>query len=182
MKLANGVETVVMHAMKLLPLVVVTFALVLVSGCKPKPRDIPPLQRKQAANMVSEGQFALTLRDFARAEPLFEKAAKLCPDVGDYWVNLGVVRRRQGNKAGAKAAYEQARTAYRDAYAIDPKQTEAVLQEVYVLALLGQVDEARAAIEKAAKRQPDNRSIRTFLENRQLERIVEDAGFKEIAL
>jgi tetratricopeptide (TPR) repeat protein len=168
--------------MKFLPLLLVTVALTLTAGCKPKAKDIPPLQRKQAANLVSEGQFALTLRDFARAEPLFEQAARLCPDNGDYWVNLGVARRRQGNKSGAKAAYEQARAAYRDAFEIDPRQSDALLQEVYTLALLGRPDDARKALAKAQQRLPDNRGIKGFAETKQLDRLLEDPGFKEIAL
>lgn len=168
--------------MKLLPLLLVTVALALAAGCKPKAMDIPPLQRKQAANLVSEGQFALTLRDYARAEPLFEQAAKLCPDNGDYWVNLGVTRRRQGNSSGAKAAYEKARSAYHDAFEIDPKQSDALLQEVYTLALLGRADDARKALTKAQERLPDNRAIKGFTETKQLDRLLEDPGFKEIAL
>ena len=168
--------------MKVIPLVLTVLALLVTAGCKPKPKDISPLQRKEAANFVSEAQFALTLRDYARAEPLFEKAAKLCPDSGDYWVNLGVTRRRLGNKSGAKAAYESARSAYRDAYEIDAKQVESYLQEVYVLALLGKPDDARKLLETAQKKNPDNRVIRNFIEVKQLDRIVADAGFKEIAL
>lgn len=168
--------------MKLVPLLLVSVALLVAAGCKPKARDIPPLQRKQAANLVSEAQFALTLRDYARAEPLFDQAVKLCPDNGDYWVSLGVARRRQGNKAGAQKAYEQARDAYHQAFRIDPKQTDAVLQEVYVLALLGRVDEARKTLARAQEKLPDSRPVRLFVESKQLDRLLEEAGFKEIAL
>lgn len=168
--------------MKSLVLISLALTLLLTGGCKPKPMDIPPLQRKEAANLASEAQFATALRDYARAEPLFEKAAKLCPDQGDYFVNLGVARRRLGNTAGAKTAYEQARKAYRRAFEVDESQSEALLQEVYVLALLGQPDEARKALERAAKRLPDDREVRVFIENKQLDRILADPGFKDIAL
>lgn len=168
--------------MKVIPLLLTLVALLAFSGCKPKPKDISPLQRKEAASLVSEAQFALTLRDYARAEPLFEKASKLCPDVGDYWVNLGVTRRRLGNKSGAKSAYEKAASAYHDAHDINPKEPEPFLQEVYVLALLGKMDDARKALGKAHKALPDNRAVKGFVENKQLDRIIEDPTFKEIAL
>lgn len=168
--------------MKFLALFSLSIALLLASGCKPKPKEIPAIQRKEAANLVSEAQFANTLRDYARAEPLFAKAAELCPDEGDYWVNLGVVRRRLGDTSGAKAAYESARKAYRDAFEIDPKDTDMLLQQVYVTALLGKVDEARSMLEKAGKKMPDNRNVRLFIENKQFDRIVEDPAFKEVAL
>ncbi len=168
--------------MKFLPVFLAVLALAAGAGCKPKPRNVPPLQRMQAANLVSEAQFAVTLHDYARAQPLYEQAAKLCPDNGDYWVNLGMTRRRLGDRSGAKAAYEQARSAYDDAYRIDPQQADALLQEVYVLALLGRVDDARATLEKERRHAPDNRALRVFSENHQLDRILEDPVFKEIAL
>lgn len=168
--------------MKLLFPILLTISLLLAGGCKPKPRDIPAIQRKEAANFASEGQFANALRDYARAEPLFEKAAKLCPDEGDYWINLGVARRRQGNTSGAKSAYENARDAYREAFEINPKNSEPLLQEVYTLVLLGQVDKARKALEKARKKAPDDRAVRLFVENKQLDRILDDPMLKEIAL
>lgn len=171
-----------MSSMKLNSLLLVCAALVLGAGCGRKAKEISDLERKQAANLVSEAEFAVTLRDYARAEPLFTKAAELAPDNGEYWVNLGVVRARQGNKAAAKKAYEEALTVYRDAIKEDATDAEARLQEVYVLALLGRADDARKALEKAGKEQPADRSVRMFIEGKQLDRVLSDAAFKEIAL
>ncbi len=157
-------------------------ALVLLAsgGCKPK--EIPAVQRKQAANLVSEAQFALTLRDYARAEPLFDQATKLCPDTGEYWIDLGVTRRRLNNKSGAKSAYEKAVDVFRAAFEKESKDTDALLQEVYALALLGKADEGRKVLEKARKKLPDSRPLRGFVESKQLDHILEDPGFKELAL
>lgn len=167
--------------MKTLPLMLVCVALLGLTACGRK-AAVTPLQRKTAANLVSEAQFAINMRDFARAEGLFAKAVEACPDTGDYWVNLGAMRKRLNNRSGAKTAYEHAVDAFHDAYRLDPKQPELVLQEVYALALLGRVDDARSTLEKARKTHPDNRGIRMFVENRQLDRIVEDPSFKELAL
>src|SRR5687768_14355907 len=152
------------------------------AGCKPKPEDITSLQRKEAASLVSEAQFAINLRDYARAEPLFEKAAKLCPDDGEYWLGLGVTRRRLGNLPGAKAAYEKARSAYGDKFKRDSKNTDALLQEMYVLALLGRSDDANKLMEKVRKKDPENPSFRSFTENKKMERLLAEPSFKEIAL
>jgi Flp pilus assembly protein TadD len=168
--------------MKVIPLLLVLTALFVTAGCKPKAREVSEPHRKEAANLVSEAQFALTLRDFARAEPLFDKATKLCPDTGEYWINLGVTRRRLGNKSGAKSAYEGALNAYREARDYNPKQSEPYLQEVYVLALLGRVDDARQALQKAQKNFPDDRAVRAFSDNKQLDRIIADPTFKDIGL
>lgn len=168
--------------MKSILVLFASFAVLAVGGCKPKAADISPLHRKQAASLVSEAQFAMTMRDHARAEPLFAEAAKLCPDDGGYWLGLGVTRRRLGNLSGAKNAYEKARSAYGDAYALDPNQTDALLQEMYVLALLGRPDDATKRLEKAQKKDPTNARLRMLAEEKQIEKLLVEPTFKEIAL
>lgn len=149
-------------------------------GCARK--EITALQRKEAATLVSEAQFALTLRDYARAEPLLAKAAAICPDNTAYWQTLGAVRRRMDNRAGAKEAYGKMLDAARDQYRRDAKNTDGVLQEVYALALLGRVDDARAALAKARKNHPDDRALIAFVDGKQFDRILEDPTFKDQAL
>lgn len=158
------------------------FALVLAAGCGKKDPEITELQRKEAASLVTEADFAMTLRDFARAEPLLDKATKLCPDMGDYWLNLGVVRKKQGNSSGAKSAYENAREAYHEAYAKDANHVRAVIQEIQVLILLGEQDDAREVLAKARKRTPDNRDLRIFEESKELDRLAEDPSLKQLAI
>lgn len=160
----------------------ITAVVLATTGCKPKPVEISPLSRKQAASLVSEAQFAITLRDHARAEPLFEEATRLCPDDGEYWLGLGVTRRRLNNLPGAKAAYEKARSAFRDAYERDTTRTEPLVQEVYLLALLGRIDDATATFAKARKKDPADVRLRVFEENKQLERMIAEPLFKELAL
>jgi tetratricopeptide (TPR) repeat protein len=158
------------------------FALLLVAGCGKKEPEITELQRKEAASLVTEADFAITLRDFARAEPLLEKAATLCPDMGDYWLSLGVVRKKQGNNSGAKSAYENAREAFHEAYEKDANHVRAVIQEIHVLILLGEQDDARDVLAKARKKAPDNRDLRMFDESKELDRLAEDPSLKQLAI
>ena len=97
-------------------------------------------------------------------------------------INLCAVRRRMGNRAGAKDAYEKMRDEAHDLYKRDDKNTEALLQEVYALALLGRVDDARDVLTKARKKHPENRQLNVFSDSRQFDRILEDPAFKELAL
>ncbi len=151
-------------------------------GCRPKPKAITSLQRKQAAQLVSEAQFAVTLRDYARAEDQLAKAAAACPDEGDYWVSLGSVRVRLGQRDGAKTAYRSALTAFEDAVTRNPKDEQAMLRQVSVLALLGRADDARALLAKLQARLPNSRNIRVFIEQKQLDTLLADPTFKEISL
>jgi tetratricopeptide (TPR) repeat protein len=169
-----------MHPVSRRILVLFIFAAALTAGCGRK--EITSLQRKEAANIASEAQFALTLRDFARAEPLLAKAVELCPDSSQYWQSLGMVRVRLDNRAGAKDAYGQMLDQARDQYKRDATQTDALLQQVYALALLGRADEAREVLAKAQKNHPEDQTLGSFVQSGQLDRILSDPSFKEIAL
>ena len=156
-------------------------ALLIAFGCKPRMREVTSLQRKEAATLVSEAQFAVQIRDLARAEGLYVKATALCPDDGKYWVDLGALRVRLGNRDAARTAYRSALSAY-EAAAADAKEPQAMLQQVYVLALLGRADDARAVLTKTQKKFPDNRAVRGFTDGGQFDRMIDDPRFKEIAL
>jgi tetratricopeptide (TPR) repeat protein len=149
------------------------------SGCHRK--EITKLERDQAADMVSEAEFAVTLKEWSRAEGLYANAVKLCPDVGDTWVNLGIVRMRQNDRGGARSAYKSALSAYKDEVALDPTHTMAVLHRAYVLVILGREDEARSVIEKAREGNPDDRTLRSFVENRGMEKMLADPGLKSLS-
>jgi tetratricopeptide (TPR) repeat protein len=149
------------------------------SGCHRK--EITKLERDQAADMVSEAEFAVTLKEWSRAEGLYAKAVQLCPDTGDIWVNLGIVRMRLNDHGSARSAYKSALAAYKEAIARDPKNAQAVLHRAYVLVILGRADEARSAIEDARAANPGDRLLRDFSENRGMEKMLADPGLKSLS-
>ena len=157
-------------------------ALVLGGGCGGRQKEITEHQRKEAAHLASEAEFAVTLRDFARAESVLTRVVELCPDTGAYWVSLGSARMRLGNRSRAKASYESALRAYEAEARRDKADAEPWLAQVSVLALLGRGNDGRALLEKIAKRFPENRSVRLFVEQKQLDQMLGDPKFKEIAL
>jgi Flp pilus assembly protein TadD len=152
------------------------------AGCGKRKTEITSLQRKEAANLISEAQFALTLRDQARAEGLLTKAAETCPDTGEYWLLLGQTRMKLGQKDGARTAYKRALEAFDDEAKAKKTDPQPVLQQITVLALLGRIDDAKASIEKLPARFPGNRSIRSFTDGKVLDRMLADPKFKELAL
>ena len=154
-------------------------AALLLAGCRQ--RVITPLERDEAANDVSEANFALTLKDWARAEGLYAKATELCPDEGDTWVSLGVVRMRLHNPGGARSAYKSALAAYKDTLKAGPANAVLVIREAYVLVLLGRSDEARSCVEKARSKYPDDRRLRSFVESNGLEKMLADPALKDLA-
>ncbi len=155
--------------------------LCLCPACKPKPKEISPLQRKQAASLASEAEFAVTVKDLARAEGLYRQATELCPDVPEYWESLGVTQRRMNNLAGARTAYRRALEVHADRYKLE-KNPGDLLQQAWILALLGRDDEAVSLMKKAAVAHPDDARIRLATDPKWLERLHSDPAFKEISL
>jgi tetratricopeptide (TPR) repeat protein len=153
-----------------------------VNGCKPGGKKITDLQRKEAAHLDSEAQFAVTMRQWERAEGLYAKAAELCPDTGLYWLSLGVSRMQLGKRDAAKEAYKGALKAFQHEVSLEKTDIQPWLKQVEVLALLGRVDDARALLEKAAKQFPNDRAVRSFIENKALDRMLADPTFKQNAL
>lgn len=149
-------------------------------GCAKK--KATPLERKQAANMVSEAQFAITVREYDRAEDLLAKATSLDPDMGIYWLRLGTTRIKRGNKSGARDAYKHALTAFQDEARQKKTDAEPALQQVYVLALLGRVDDARKLQEELVTRYPNEREVKAFVEEKRLDQVIADPQFKQAAL
>jgi tetratricopeptide (TPR) repeat protein len=143
---------------------------------------ITELQRKEAAHADSEAQFAVTLRQWERAEGLYAKAAQLCPDTGPYWVSLGAMRVRLNRREPAKDAYQKALKAFEAEAEKNKTDVEPWLKQVEVLALLGRMDDGRATLEKAAKRFPNDRAVRSFIENKNFDRMIADPMFKQSAL
>ena len=155
-------------------------ALVFFSGCAPR-KQITERDRKEAAHLVSEAEFASSVREWSRAEGLYAKAVQLVPN-GDYWVSLGATRMRLQNRGGAKAAYEAALKAYAHDASRHSTQVEPWLKQAYVLALLGRTNDSRALLVKAGKFFPNDTRLRAFSEPKEFERMISSPKFKEMGL
>jgi tetratricopeptide (TPR) repeat protein len=167
-------------------LFLIAVALVL-SGCgkessKTASSEPTRAMRAEAALLLSEAEFAVQLRDHARAEPLLAKAVSLVGDNADHWIMLGATRRRLGNIDGARKAYREALAVLDRDYKKTPDEVGIVLEQIYVHALLGQKDQARALLDKAAKRHASSKELQEFIRVKSLDRLLEDRAFKEIAL
>jgi tetratricopeptide (TPR) repeat protein len=173
-----------MKATRISVLLFAGVALALVGGCKPKPKPVTELQRKEAEHLAAEAGFALTIRDWPRADSLLSKAVQIVPDNGMYWLSLGSTRVRAGNKAGAKEAYQGALKAFEREANTDAgrKDPDPWLKQMQVLALMGRVEDARKVLEKTAKQFPENRSVRAFIDSKQFDKMIADPAFKQGAL
>jgi tetratricopeptide (TPR) repeat protein len=156
-----------------------TLAAVLLSACGHK--EISKADREQAASLISEADFAVTIKDYTRAENLYAQAVKLAPDVGDAWLSLAVMRMKLGDKSGAKPAYKSASEAYADDYKANKAHTPSVLRQAYILVILGRADEARSVVAKAAAANPDDRILKQFVSKNGVDSMIADPEVKNLA-
>ncbi|MDF3058336.1 MAG: hypothetical protein K0R17_2551 [Rariglobus sp.] len=156
-------------------------AALLASGCSKQPKEVPEVAKKEAAALVSEAQFAMSIREYSRAEELIQRALKLHDDMPEYWVSLGMALRKQENKDGARKAYQKALGLHEDRYEAD-KRPEELAQQAFVLALLGKTDEALKLLEKSVKEHPDSAELKKQAGPRGFPRTFQTAEFKALAL
>jgi Flp pilus assembly protein TadD len=149
------------------------------AGCRAK--EITQLERDEAANDVSDADFAVTIHDWARAEGMYAKAAQLCPDEPDVWMNLGIVRMRLHNPSDARAAYKAALSAYRDNLKKAPGESVIVIRIAYVLTVLGRADEARNVVADALQKAPDDGRLREFTDSKAIDKMLADPGVKAVS-
>ena len=149
-------------------------------GCAPRKR-VTERDRKEAAHLISEAQFALSIREWSRAEGLLTRATQLAPS-GDTWVTLGGTRLRLNNRAGAKDAYESALTAYETEAVRQNLVSEPWIKQAYVLALLRRNADSRAVLAKAAKHFPNDAKLRAFSDPKEFEKLLASQKFKDMAL
>jgi tetratricopeptide (TPR) repeat protein len=167
-----------MRAKRIVGSVIAVFAALCI-GCGSKEKPITDLQRKEAAHLASEADFAITLKDYPRAESVLAKAVELAPDTGSYWINLGIARKRQGNTSGAKDAYQRALRAFQNQAKRNEADVDAWLRQIYVQVLLGRPDDARSTAEKMARQFPNQRNVKIFVEEKHLEQMLADPMMKE---
>ena len=76
------------------------------------------------------------------AEALCQRATAVAPEIGLGWYNLGLIRRRQGDLAGALEAYREARR-------VQPEHPETHQNLAVALLLGGDIEGARASFRQA---------------------------------
>lgn len=156
-------------------------AAVLPGGCKGKHREVSESAKLAAENLVSEAQFAWQIREYPRVEELCRKAIAQREDYPEYWVLLGMARRRQENTSGAREAYNRALELHADRYERE-KKDEDLAHQAWVLALLGRQDEALKFLEKSLKEHPGSAVLQRMANPNGLPRTFRTAQFRELAL
>jgi tetratricopeptide (TPR) repeat protein len=159
----------------------VCVTVLLAAGCSKKVKEVPEVTKMEAATLISEAQFAMSIREYGRAEELIQRAIDLTDEVPEYWVSLGMTRRKQDNTDGARKAYKRALELHKERYE-ESKKPEELAQQAFVLALLGKTDEALKVLENGLKQYPDSPAMKKMADPRGLPSTFQRAEFKELAV
>ncbi|HZZ19226.1 MAG TPA: tetratricopeptide repeat protein [Opitutaceae bacterium] len=154
-------------------------AILAIAGCRAK--QVTTEERNQALLDASDADFAVTIHDMPRAEGMFAKAVELCPDEGDVWLKLAVVRMQLKNPDGARQAYKSALSAFKDASKAHPADSSLILRRAYILVILGRGDEGRRLVEDAAAKAPDDHRLQAFIQAKGLDKMLADPSVKQIS-
>ncbi|MBL9201227.1 MAG: hypothetical protein JNL39_12015 [Opitutaceae bacterium] len=168
--------------MKTLRLACLAIPLLLVpAGCGPGAKPLSERDLNEMKALQAESQYAMTMKQWSRAESLYERAIKISPEV-EFFHNLGSARMRLQNRAGAKEAYESGIRACDHLAAVKRGSTDPLLKKIQLLALLGKVEEARALQAKIDKEFRQDHAVRAFVDGKKLDALIASPIFKEIAL
>ncbi|MEY4431228.1 MAG: hypothetical protein RLZZ533_1164, partial [Cyanobacteriota bacterium] len=104
--------------------------------------ELPLAPRLTLAARLNLAALLLERGAAEEAESLCQRATAVAPEIGLGWYNLGLIRRRRGNLAGALEAYREARR-------VQPEHPETHQNLAVALLLGGDIDGARASFRQA---------------------------------
>jgi len=111
--------------------------------------------RKTPATLNNLGATWAFLKDDAEALSYYREAEAMEPSNYRYWLNIGDVQRRLGNRKAAKAAYQQGLTLTSAHLRINSESSEARIYMAYAQSRLGQPADASQNLSEALQ-SPDN--------------------------
>ncbi|HUA39397.1 MAG TPA: tetratricopeptide repeat protein [Candidatus Sulfopaludibacter sp.] len=137
-------------------------AVALLASCAPAPHDANATTSQQLAN---ESSAALNAKDYVKAQMLAKRATSVDPKFAEAWVGYGMASARLGQTDRARAAYEQALSLHQARHLQDPSDGDQVVQQIFLLTLLGRQAEAETLLKQAHTDYPSDQAITKMVEN-----------------
>jgi Flp pilus assembly protein TadD len=141
--------------MKLPPLIPI-LALALLASCASAPPGGALPRQQQLAN---EGAAAMSANDYARAQALTAEAVRIDPQFAEAWAGHGMASASLGQADHAREAYERALALYQARHRKNPSDANPVLQQVFLLTVLGRPAEAQALLKQARADYPTDAQL-----------------------
>ena len=141
--------------MKITHLIAV-LAAALFTSCAPAPHDAAVTTPQQLA---SESAAALNAKDYTKAQTLARQATRIDPKFAEAWVGYGMASVRLGQTNQARTAYERALSLHQARHHQNPSDANQVVQQIFLLTLLGRSDKAERLLKQARIDYPTDQTI-----------------------
>jgi Flp pilus assembly protein TadD len=145
--------------MKILPLALV--ALALVTSCQSSNNA----NKSRLEQLASQSASALNAKDYSQAQSFAAQATNIDPQFAEGWVACGMASVQLGQIDRARDAYEHALALHESRHRQNPSNPDQVVQQIFVLSLLGRSDEADAMLKQAQKDYPKDQQITTLAQD-----------------
>jgi Flp pilus assembly protein TadD len=125
-------------------------------SCKPAAHTNVSSRSQQLA---SESAAAYNAKDFAKAQALAAEATSTDPQFAEAWVGYGMASVRLGQTDLARQAYERALALHQTRHRQNPSDANQVVQQIFLLKLLGKPAEAETLLKQARAVYPNDQTI-----------------------
>ncbi len=138
---------------------VLSSGLLVFTSCTHSARNQNGLDSQQ---LPAEITAALNAKDYAKAQTLAAEATHNNPDFTEAWVGYGMASVKLGETNRARQAYERALSLYQAHHRQHPAEANPVVQQIFLLELLGQSDKAETLLKFAQTNYPSDQQVSTF--------------------
>ena len=125
-------------------------------SCKPA-QNADVASRSQ--QLASESAAAFNAKDYVKAQTLAAKATGIDPQFAEAWVGYGMASVRLGQTDNARQAYERALALHQARHRQNPSDANQVVQQIFLLTLLGRPAEAETLLKQARADYPNDQTI-----------------------
>jgi Flp pilus assembly protein TadD len=131
-------------------------ALALLTSCRAAPRASTDSRKQQLASEIAT---AMNAKDYAKAQTPAAEATRIDPKFAEAWVGYGMASMRLGQPDHAREAYERALALHQARHRRNPSDANQVVQQIFVLTLLGRAAEAEKLLKQAHTDYPNDQQI-----------------------
>jgi Flp pilus assembly protein TadD len=131
-------------------------AATLLTACAQTP---PAATASTPRQLASQSATALNAKDYTKAQALAKKATDIDPKFAEAWVGYGMASVRLGQADQARTAYERALSLHQARHLQNPSDANQVVQQIFLLTLLGRSADAEALLKQAHTDYPTDQTI-----------------------
>jgi Flp pilus assembly protein TadD len=113
----------------------------------------------RSRQLAGESAAAFNAKDYVKAQTLAAEAAGIDPQFAEAWVGYGMASVRLGQTDHARQAFERALLLHQARHRQNPSDANQVVQQIFLLTLLGWPAEAETLLKQARADYPNDQTI-----------------------